>query len=94
MIHVQHGVVSGGTSRLVCRRANASLSPKYFHYSSGITTTIIIIIIIIIIIKIIMLIPYAQIRERSGSVVECLTRDGRVAGSRLTGVTVLLCCGP
>ena len=91
MIHVQHGVVSGGTSRLVCRRADASLSPKYFHYSSGITTTIIIIIIIIIII---MLIPYAQIRERSGSVVECLTRDGRVAGSRLTGVTVLLCCGP
>ena len=28
-------------------------------------------------------------RERSGSVVECLTRDQRVAGSSLTGVTVL-----
>ena len=28
-------------------------------------------------------------RERSGSVVECLTRDRRVAGSSLTGVTVL-----
>ena len=26
-------------------------------------------------------------RERSGSVVECLTRDRRVAGSSLTGVT-------
>ena len=28
-------------------------------------------------------------RERSGSVVECLTRDLRAAGSSLTGVTVL-----
>ena len=28
-------------------------------------------------------------RERSGSVVECLTRDRRAAGSSLTGVTVL-----
>ena len=28
-------------------------------------------------------------RERSGSVVECLTRDRRVAGSSLTGVTAL-----
>ena len=28
-------------------------------------------------------------RERSGSVVECLTRDQRAAGSSLTGVTVL-----
>ena len=28
-------------------------------------------------------------RERSGSVVECLTRDKRAAGSSLTGVTVL-----
>ena len=27
--------------------------------------------------------------ERSGSVVECLTRDQRVAGSSLTGVTAL-----
>ena len=27
--------------------------------------------------------------ERSGSVVECLTREGRVAGSSLTGVTAL-----
>ena len=27
--------------------------------------------------------------ERSGSVVECLTRDRRAAGSRLTGVVVL-----
>ena len=27
--------------------------------------------------------------ERSGSVVECLTRDRRVAGSSLTGVTAL-----
>ena len=27
--------------------------------------------------------------ERSGSVVECLTRDGRAAGSSLTGVTGL-----
>ena len=29
------------------------------------------------------------VRERSGSVVECLTRDRRVAGSSLTGVTAL-----
>ena len=29
------------------------------------------------------------IRERSGSVVECLTRDQRAAGSSLTGVTAL-----
>ena len=28
-------------------------------------------------------------RERSGSVVECLTRDRRAAGSSLTGVTAL-----
>ena len=28
-------------------------------------------------------------REHSGSVVECLTRDGGAAGSSLTGVTVL-----
>ena len=28
-------------------------------------------------------------RERSGSVVECLTRDGRAAGSSLTGITAL-----
>ena len=27
--------------------------------------------------------------ERSGSVVECLTRDRRVVGSSLTGITVL-----
>ena len=27
--------------------------------------------------------------ERSGSVVECLTRDRRAAGSSLTGVTAL-----
>ena len=27
--------------------------------------------------------------ERSGSVVECLTRDGEAAGSSLTGVTAL-----
>ena len=32
---------------------------------------------------------YASIRERSGSVVECLTRDRRAAGSSLTGVTAL-----
>ena len=30
-----------------------------------------------------------HMRERSGSVVECLTRDRRVAGSSLTGVTAL-----
>ena len=29
------------------------------------------------------------LRERSGSVVECLTRDRRAAGSSLTGVTAL-----
>ena len=28
-------------------------------------------------------------RERSGSVVECLTQDRRASGSSLTGVTVL-----
>ena len=28
-------------------------------------------------------------RERSGSVVDCLTRDRRAAGSSLTGVTAL-----
>ena len=32
---------------------------------------------------------YLQMRERSGSVVECLTRDQRAAGSSLTGVTAL-----
>ena len=31
----------------------------------------------------------ARNRERSGSVVECLTRDRRAAGSSLTGVTAL-----
>ena len=30
-----------------------------------------------------------DLRERSGSVVECLTRDRRVAGSSLNGVAVL-----
>ena len=30
----------------------------------------------------------ARVRKRSGSVVECLTRDLGVAGSSLTGVTV------
>ena len=30
-----------------------------------------------------------KIRERSGSVVECLTRDRGAAGLSLTGVTVL-----
>ena len=30
-----------------------------------------------------------KVRERSGSVVECLTRDRRAAGSSLTGVTAL-----
>ena len=29
-------------------------------------------------------------RERSGSVVECLTRDREAAGSSLTGVTVVV----
>ena len=32
---------------------------------------------------------YILCRERSGSVVECLTRDRRAAGSSLTGVTAL-----
>ena len=32
---------------------------------------------------------HAGTRERSGSVVECLTRDRRAAGSSLTGVTAL-----
>ena len=36
---------------------------------------------------IVFVIPF--IRERSGSVVECLTRDRRAAGSSLTGVTGL-----
>ena len=30
-----------------------------------------------------------HLRERSGSVVECLTRDRKAAGSSLTGVTAL-----
>ena len=30
-----------------------------------------------------------QLRERSGSVVECLTRDRRAVGSSLTSVTAL-----
>ena len=34
-------------------------------------------------------ISYSRQGERSGSVVECLTRDRGVAGSSLTGVTVL-----
>ena len=33
--------------------------------------------------------PRSGQKERSGSVVECLTRDRRVVGSNLTGVTVL-----
>ena len=32
---------------------------------------------------------HKTLRERSGSVVECLTRDQEAAGSSLTGVTVL-----
>ena len=32
---------------------------------------------------------YVALRESSGSVVECLTRDRGAAGSSLTGVTVL-----
>ena len=32
---------------------------------------------------------YFMIRERSGSVVECLTRDQEAAGSSLDGVTAL-----
>ena len=35
------------------------------------------------------LLPQPLSRERSGSVVECLTRDRRAAGSSLTGVTGL-----
>ena len=31
-----------------------------------------------------------EVWERSGSVVKCLTRDRRAAGSSLTGVTALL----
>ena len=31
----------------------------------------------------------SYVRERSGSVVECLTRDREAAGSSLTGVTAL-----
>ena len=34
-------------------------------------------------------VSYGVRRERSGSVVECLTRDRRAAGSSLTGVTAL-----
>ena len=33
--------------------------------------------------------PLAKIRERSGSVVECVTEERRAAGSSLTDVTVL-----
>ena len=33
--------------------------------------------------------PTINTRERSGSVVECLTRDRGAAGSSLTGVTAL-----
>ena len=32
---------------------------------------------------------HAGYRERSGSVVECLTRDREAVGSRLTGITAL-----
>ena len=40
--------------------------------------------------QILQLFPISPIlRERRGSVVECLTRDREVAGSSLTGVTVL-----
>ena len=35
---------------------------------------------------------WIQIRERSGSVLECLTQDQGAAGSSLTGVTVLCPC--
>ena len=35
-----------------------------------------------------------QGRERSGSVVECLTRDREAAGSSLTGVTATVRCDP
>ena len=34
-------------------------------------------------------ITHSEIRQRSGSVVECLTRDRRAAGSSLIGVTAL-----
>ena len=34
-------------------------------------------------------IHHAEFRERSGSVVECLTRDRDAAGSSLSGVTAL-----
>ena len=37
----------------------------------------------------IVLFKHSSCWERSGSVVECLTRDRRVAGSSLTGVTAL-----
>ena len=33
--------------------------------------------------------PFPSARERSGSVVECLTGDRRAAGFSLTGVTAL-----
>ena len=33
--------------------------------------------------------PLTEVRERSNSVVECLTRDRGAAGSSLTGVTAL-----
>ena len=36
-----------------------------------------------------LLLPLTPGGERSGSVVECLTRDRRAAGSSLTGVTEL-----
>ena len=36
---------------------------------------------------------YLDLWERSGSVVECLTRDRRVAGSSLTGATALWSLG-
>ena len=35
------------------------------------------------------LLNLVESRERSGSVVECLTRDRKAAGSSLTGVTAL-----
>ena len=38
---------------------------------------------------IISFVPHIVTRERGGSVVECLTRDRRAAGSSLTGVTAL-----
>ena len=39
--------------------------------------------------RLVILSSHFHFRERSGSVVECLTRDRRVAGSSLTGVTAL-----